>query len=178
MESDVELATRVAKLAGQLVLELRESFGVVEPDDKARRKQLKDDADRAAHDLIVGELAQHRPGDAVLSEEGIDQAQRADADRVWIVDPLDGTAEYGKGLADFAIHIALWERSENDDSGSRLELSTFRQLASLVRRLTSQSSFRLSMATDLFAWWSRDHDRQRWPARASRGSRLNSQMRE
>ena len=117
MESDVELATRVAKLAGQLVLELRESFGVVEPDDKARRKQLKDDADRAAHDLIVGELAQHRPGDAVLSEEGIDQAQRADADRVWIVDPLDGTAEYGKGLADFAIHIALWERSETDDSG-------------------------------------------------------------
>ena len=141
MESDVELATRVAKLAGQLVLELRESFGVVEPDDKARRKQLKDDADRAIIDVSA---------------------------------PLDAA----KALPTSPSILRCGNAARLMTRGSRLELSTFRQLASLVRRLTSQSSFRLSMATDLFAWWSRDHDRQRWPARASRGSRLNSQMRE
>ena len=120
MESDVELATRVAQRAGELVVQLRTSFGVIEPGDKALRKQLKDDADRAAHDLIVAELAEYRPADSVLSEEGIDQPERADADRVWIVDPLDGTAEFGSGLADFAIHIALWERGEADSSGLRV----------------------------------------------------------
>lgn len=111
-ETDQELATRVAQAAGMLVLQLRSEFGPIEPGDKARRKELKDTADRASHDYIATELQAARPGDAVLSEEGVDQSARDDADRVWIVDPLDGTAEYGSGLADFAIHIALWERSE------------------------------------------------------------------
>ena len=111
-ESDVELATRVARQAGQLVVALRQEFGSIEPGDKNRRKTLKDSADRAAHDLIINELAAARPDDAVFSEEGVDQSERDDADRVWIVDPLDGTAEYGRGLADFAVHLALWERGD------------------------------------------------------------------
>lgn len=111
-ESDGDLATRVARLAGRHILELRTEFGSIEPGDRERRKELKDRADRAAHELIVAELSIARPGDAVLSEEGVDQSERDGAQRVWIVDPLDGTAEYGNGLADFAVHLALWERGD------------------------------------------------------------------
>lgn len=111
-ESDIDVATRVARAAGELVLTLRSEFGPVEVGDKARRKELKDAADRASHEYIASELLAARPGDALLSEEGVDNSDRDDADRVWIVDPLDGTNEYGSGRADFAIQIALWERSQ------------------------------------------------------------------
>ncbi len=58
-------------------------------------------------------LAQHRPGDAVLSEEGADDKARLTAERVWIVDPLDGTREFSElGRDDWAVHVALWERGD------------------------------------------------------------------
>ncbi len=69
--------------------------------------------DRLSHDLLTGDLARLRPGDAVLSEEGRDDQARLSADRVWIVDPLDGTREYGEaGRTDWAVHVALWERGD------------------------------------------------------------------
>lgn len=110
METDVELATRVAKLAGQLLLELRESIGSFDRSDIATRKKLKDEGDRAANELIVTALTAARPGDAILTEEAFDEDNRDTARRVWIIDPLDGTSEYGLGRADFAVHIALWDR--------------------------------------------------------------------
>src|ERR1700739_3677491 len=59
----------------------------------------------------MAEWAAHRPGDAVLSEEGRDNPVRLSAERVWIVDPLDGTREFGEaGRTDWAVHVALWER--------------------------------------------------------------------
>lgn len=103
--SDAELSRDVARLAGQLLLDLRESFSTDLADANALRKQ----ADRAAHELIMAELTAARPGDAILSEEGKDNDLRLAASRVWIVDPLDGTWEYGQGRRDFAVHIALWE---------------------------------------------------------------------
>lgn len=72
--------------------------------------QLKDAGDRAGHELIVHRLAELRPGDAVLSEEGADDRRRLAADRVWIVDPLDGTREYAEGRGDWAVHVACWEQ--------------------------------------------------------------------
>jgi 3'(2'), 5'-bisphosphate nucleotidase len=58
-------------------------------------------------------LQRLRPADAVLSEEGADDLARLAAERVWIVDPLDGTREFGEaGRADWAVHVALWERGE------------------------------------------------------------------
>lgn len=136
-ESDSELATRIAQAAGMLVLQLRSEFGPVEPGDKARRKELKDTADRAAHEYIAGELAAARPHDALLSEEGVDNSERDDAERVWIVDPLDGTAEYGSGLADFAIHIALWERSP--DAAANLLLGVVDLPAQQITRSTDDA---------------------------------------
>lgn len=117
METDIELAERVARRAGKLLLELRAGFGPVDLADRAQVKQLKDQADRASHEMIARELGNDRPGDAVLSEEGRDEAARDTADRVWIVDPLDGTSEFGQGRSDFAVHVALWRRDGTDRPG-------------------------------------------------------------
>ncbi|GAB2652721.1 3'(2'),5'-bisphosphate nucleotidase CysQ [Prescottella soli] len=75
--------------------------------------EIRAAADRLSHDYIVGALADRFPGDAVLSEEGADDLARIGADRVWIVDPLDGTREFGElGRTDWAVHVALVERGQ------------------------------------------------------------------
>ncbi|WP_432841969.1 inositol monophosphatase family protein [Dactylosporangium sp. CA-092794] len=105
-ESDASLAGRLAGEAGALLMGLRGTLGT---DPEALRAA----GDKGSHDLITTALARRRPGDAVLSEEGArDDPARLAADRVWIVDPLDGTREFGEpGRTDWAVHIALWERT-------------------------------------------------------------------
>jgi len=105
--SDAQLSVDVAREAGQLLLALRDSFGPIDGKDAANA--LRKQADRVSHELIMERLTAARPDDAILSEEGKDDDLRLAADRVWIVDPLDGTWEYGQGRADFAVHIALWQ---------------------------------------------------------------------
>lgn len=107
MTTDAELSRMVAREAGQLLLALREGFGPI--DDKDAASDLRKRGDRESHLLIMERLSAARPGDAILSEEGKDDDARLAAERVWIVDPLDGTYEYGQGRVDFAVHIALWE---------------------------------------------------------------------
>jgi 3'(2'), 5'-bisphosphate nucleotidase len=100
---DDRLAAELAEQAGKLLLDLRADRG--EPGD------LRKAGDRLSHEFLAAELAVRRPGDAVLSEEGKDDKARLAADRVWIVDPLDGTREFGEpGRTDWAVHVALWER--------------------------------------------------------------------
>ncbi|MHB8465039.1 MAG: 3'(2'),5'-bisphosphate nucleotidase CysQ [Acidimicrobiales bacterium] len=66
------------------------------------------DGDRQSHDLLMRRLAESHPGDAVLSEEGADDSDRVGRERVWIVDPLDGTREFGEPpRTDWAVHVAL-----------------------------------------------------------------------
>ena len=73
---------------------------------------LGDAGDLRANTLILDRLHEHRPDDAVLSEEATDDLSRIDADRVWIVDPVDGTREFSTpGRTDWAVHIALWQRT-------------------------------------------------------------------
>jgi 3'(2'), 5'-bisphosphate nucleotidase len=73
---------------------------------------MRNAGDRQSHEFLMAELARKRPDDAVLSEEGIDDKARLTADRVWIVDPLDGTREFGEpGRNDWAVHVALWARN-------------------------------------------------------------------
>jgi len=99
---DDRLAAELAEQAGNLLLELRAEGG--DPAD------LRKAGDRLSHEFLAAELAARRPGDAVLSEEGRDDPARLAADRVWIVDPLDGTREFGEpGRTDWAVHVALWE---------------------------------------------------------------------
>jgi len=74
---------------------------------------LRKAGDLSAHEFLAGELARLRPDDAVLSEEGKDNPARLSAERVWIVDPLDGTREFGEpGRTDWAVHVALWAHGE------------------------------------------------------------------
>jgi 3'(2'), 5'-bisphosphate nucleotidase len=102
---DDRLARDLASEAGRLLLALRAEGG----DPDALRKA----GDRQSHEFLAAQLSQQRPGDAVLSEEGRDDLARLDADRVWIVDPLDGTREFGEpGRTDWAVHVGLWERGE------------------------------------------------------------------
>jgi len=98
--TDVELARHIADTAGKLLLELQRS-------DLFEGKALGKAGDRVANAFIMEALANQRPGDAILSEEEKDNAERLSANRVWIVDPLDGTREYGEARADWAVHIAL-----------------------------------------------------------------------
>ena len=75
--------------------------------------RVMDEGDMRAHHFIVERLTELRPDDAILSEEGRDGPARLSADRVWVVDPLDGTNEFGQpGRSDWAVHIALAIRGE------------------------------------------------------------------
>ncbi|MEO7751930.1 MAG: 3'(2'),5'-bisphosphate nucleotidase CysQ [Terracoccus sp.] len=103
--SDHVLARILADRAGQVLLALR--------DELSDPAQLKAEGDRRSHEFLVAELARQRPLDAVLSEEGQDSRARLEANRVWIVDPLDGTREYSeKPREDWAVHVALWQDGE------------------------------------------------------------------
>jgi 3'(2'), 5'-bisphosphate nucleotidase len=97
-------AARLATLAGELLVELRERM----VGEGAPASMLKHAGDRGAHDLLMTELTRAFPGDAILSEEGVDRAERLTAVRTWIVDPLDGTREFGEHpRSDWAVHVAL-----------------------------------------------------------------------
>ena len=92
----------MAASAGELLLEIRARLGA-EP-----REVVKGEGDRRSHELLITRLAERHPDDAVLSEEGKDDPRRLDAARVWIVDPLDGTREFGEPpRTDWAVHVAL-----------------------------------------------------------------------
>lgn len=112
--SDAEISRDVAQEAGRLLLAIRRDFIAQEGpiSNKETANRLRDKADAASNDLILDLLARARPSDAILSEEAKDDPIRLESDRVWIVDPLDGTWEYGQDRADFAVHIALWAGAE------------------------------------------------------------------
>src|SRR6478672_2346507 len=103
--ADDLLAHELAAEAGERLLKPRAGGG-----DATALRQA---GDRQSHEFLTAELARLRPGDAVLSEEGADDHARLSARRVWIVDPLDGTREFGEpGRTDWAVHVALWEQGE------------------------------------------------------------------
>jgi 3'(2'), 5'-bisphosphate nucleotidase len=106
-ETDAELAVRLAREAGHLLVGLREQLW----SDGAHPWEVMDEGDAISHRFIAEQLRQLRPDDAVLDEEGREDPRRFTADRVWIIDPLDGTREFGEpGRHDWAVHVALWNR--------------------------------------------------------------------
>ena len=101
--TDARLAASIAEEAGELLLEVRGSG--------LSGKELGAVGDSRSNELILARLSVARPRDAVLSEESADSPERLGADRVWIVDPLDGTREFGMlDRPDWAVHVALWQR--------------------------------------------------------------------
>ncbi len=104
---DHALARHLADEAGTYLLGLR-ARGV-----DLEAGELRRQGDAGAQDVLMRSLAASRPDDAVLSEEARDSPARLDAARVWIIDPLDGTREYGEhDRWDWAVHVALWESGQ------------------------------------------------------------------
>jgi 3'(2'), 5'-bisphosphate nucleotidase len=99
-ESDTRLSSRLASEAGALLLALQRS-------EEFSGKPLGDQGDAIANAFLMKALREHRPDDALLSEEEADNVARLTAKRVWIIDPLDGTREYSEGRSDWAVHVAL-----------------------------------------------------------------------
>jgi 3'(2'), 5'-bisphosphate nucleotidase len=105
--SDAELARELATSAGELLLALRDEMGFADP------WALRDAGDFRSNVHLLGLLSESRPDDVVLSEESADDPRRHEAERLWIIDPLDGTTEFGEpGRTDWAVHVALWQRGE------------------------------------------------------------------
>ncbi len=98
--SDTALARHLAETAGQMLLALRDA-------GTHAGKALADEGDVTANAYLVAALRSARPDDALLSEEEADSPARLAAQRVWIIDPLDGSREYGEGRDDWAVHVAL-----------------------------------------------------------------------
>jgi 3'(2'), 5'-bisphosphate nucleotidase len=115
-----------------LLLGLRETLGFGDP------TTLRNAGDKQSNVLLLQLLAEARPNDIVLSEECADDPRRRNADRLWIIDPLDGTTEFGEeGRTDWAVHVALWERGKGLTEGAvalparKITLSTAEQLPAL-----------------------------------------------
>ncbi len=105
--SDHELAATLATEAGELLLGVRTELA------DATAAERKAAGDKRSHDYLMEALAKARPADAVLSEEGVDNPVRLSSQRVWIVDPLDGTREFSElDRDDWAVHVALWQDGE------------------------------------------------------------------
>ena len=98
--TDDELAASLAQRAGRIALEVRARGGL-------EGKELGDAGDAAANRFLVAELRRLRPHDGLLSEESKDTLERLDKERVWIVDPVDGTREYSEARSDWAVHVGL-----------------------------------------------------------------------
>ncbi|WP_185960210.1 3'(2'),5'-bisphosphate nucleotidase CysQ [Erythrobacter insulae] len=98
--TDAELASHLAEVAGRILIEVRDS-GAFEG------KALGKAGDATANEFLVHALKAQRPEDGLLSEEEKDDAERLKMERVWIIDPVDGTREYGEQRSDWAVHVGL-----------------------------------------------------------------------
>ena len=98
--NDAELAAHLAEVAGKILIQVRES-GVLS------LKSLGKAGDATANQFLIHAIAEQRPDDGLLSEEEKDNPVRLAKSRVWIVDPVDGTREYGEARSDWAVHVAL-----------------------------------------------------------------------
>jgi 3'(2'), 5'-bisphosphate nucleotidase len=98
--NDSDLAAHLAEVAGKLLLQVRDC-GLLS------LKALGNAGDQTANQFLCHSIREQRPDDGLLSEEEKDSPERLSKSRVWIIDPVDGTREYGEGRTDWAVHVAL-----------------------------------------------------------------------
>ena len=110
-ERELKVAIELARQGGAASLQYY--GGPLRVEHKGAGDEPVTQADRAVNELIVRGLAAAFPGDGVLAEESVDTARRLGRDRVWMVDPLDGTKGFIAGTGDFAVQIGLAEGGES-----------------------------------------------------------------
>lgn len=98
--NDADLAAYLANIAGKILLQVRAS-------DMFEGKSLGKAGDQTANQFLIHAIREQRPDDGLLSEESKDTEERLSKSRVWIVDPVDGTREYGEERTDWAVHVGL-----------------------------------------------------------------------
>ncbi|WP_017670783.1 3'(2'),5'-bisphosphate nucleotidase CysQ [Blastomonas sp. AAP53] len=98
--TDAELAAQLATAAGRILLQVRDC-GLI------TGQALGKAGDQTANQFLCHALREQRPDDGLLSEEEKDNSERLSHSRVWIIDPVDGTREYGEARADWAVHVGL-----------------------------------------------------------------------
>ncbi len=110
--SEMRVALELAREAGAAILEFYEGPLEIEQKNELHDSEPVTQADRVANELIVSALMQTFPRDGILAEESIDTARRLGKERVWMIDPLDGTTGFIEGNGDFAVQIGLAENGE------------------------------------------------------------------
>jgi len=98
--NDAQLAAALATAAGDILLAVRAS-GLI------GGSALGKAGDQTANQFLIHAIREQRPDDGLLSEESKDTEERLSKSRVWIIDPVDGTREYGEQRTDWAVHVAL-----------------------------------------------------------------------
>jgi myo-inositol-1(or 4)-monophosphatase len=107
--SEEELLAVAHEAARAAAAELQPRFGHRQPGIRAKSgpTDLVSEADLAAEAAIRAVLAERRPGDAILGEEG---GETGDGDLRWVIDPLDGTINFLFGIPQFAVSVACEDR--------------------------------------------------------------------
>lgn len=103
-----DLALEIAREAGALIERMRTDG--VSVGSKSTVSDLVTAADTASEELIRRRIAEHRPDDAIMGEEGDDVAGRSGLR--WVVDPIDGTVNYVMGLPDYCVSVAVTRGSD------------------------------------------------------------------
>ena len=136
-------AAQIAGDAGRLLRGIQQDAAA----NEIGTRELKDHGDQASQAYLSRALRAHRPDDAVLSEEAPDDLARLSAERVWIIDPLDGTREFSEGRNDWAVHVALWERGRlSTGAGALPGLGIVLSNADDAAQWTRPATFRLAVS--------------------------------
>lgn len=148
--SDTTTAIELARGAGELLRAFQESLSP----EQLGTQAAKDQGDQLSQQFLAEQLTSLRPRDSVLSEEATDSTDRLSSERVWIIDPLDGTREFSEGRDDWAVHVALWVDGELTAGavalpGDDLVLSTRDQPLTFTRPRKIRLAVSRSRATPL-----------------------------
>jgi 3'(2'), 5'-bisphosphate nucleotidase len=113
LKKELEIAIKLAREAGDVILDFYEKgFTIKEKRTKDNQTEPVPEADHASSKLIIEGLKKVFPTDGILSEEEIDLPERLTKQRVWMIDPIDGTRSFIEKKGDFAVQIGLTENGK------------------------------------------------------------------
>jgi myo-inositol-1(or 4)-monophosphatase len=111
MHPTLTIAIKAARRAGNLINRAARDLDRLTVTAKGP-KDFVSEVDRAAEAAIVETLLDAYPDHAILAEEGTAQGRNADAENVWIIDPLDGTTNFLHGFPQYCVSVALAQKGQ------------------------------------------------------------------